>query len=134
MDIFVKIDDLNSFLKASKTKLSLRGVGERVIEIKYNPLLLPSISLRLELKEIYESNLILFYYTTIGGASSFMVSAANFLSAFPEGIEVDECTGKQRLWVSLNKLESLVVLGNKLRIKYLDIHKDSVGLGLFIAE
>ena len=55
MDIFVKIDDLNRFLKASKTKLSLRGVGERVIEMKYNPLLLPSISLRLELKEIYDN-------------------------------------------------------------------------------
>ena len=89
MDVSVKLYDLNKFLRAANTGIKLRGLGENTFELTYNPgALLPNVTMKLR-KCGFDKNYVPFRYE-VEGASSFMLSAANFFSFLPEGVVIDK--------------------------------------------
>ena len=91
MDVSVKLYDLNKFLEAANTGIKLRGLGENTFELTYNPgALLPNVTMKLR-KCGFDKNYVPFRYE-VEGASSFMLSAANFFSFLPEGVVIDKAT------------------------------------------
>ena len=107
MDVSVKLYDLNKFLEAANTGIKLRGLGENTFELTYNPgALLPNVTMKLR-KYGFDKNYVPFRYE-VAGASSFMLSAANFFSFLPEGAVIDKVA--KTIAIASTKLKLLVLL------------------------
>lgn len=129
MDVLVKLYDLNKFLEAANTGIKLRGLGENIFELTYNPgVLLPNVTMKLR-KCGFDENYVPFRYE-VAGASSFMLSAANFFSFLPEGIVIDKAA--KTIAIVPTKLKLLNSFGGRCYFKYFNIHTESLEFGMRI--
>lgn len=129
MDISVEISELNKLLSAKNVSMAITGVAENVIDLAYNPgILLPNVTLRLT-KYGFNANYVSFKYEA-KGASSFMLSVANFFSLLPNGIVVDKAN--KTIGITLSELNTLRAFQGKVRLRYFVIGCDRIEVGLSI--
>lgn len=127
MDVSVKLYDLNKFLETANTGIKLRGLGENTFELTYNPgALLPNVTMKLR-KCGFDKNYVPFRYE-VAGASSFMLSAANFFSFLPDGIVIDKAA--KTIAIVSTKLKLLSSFGGRCYFRYFNIHYDRIELAL----
>ncbi len=129
MDISVEISELNKILCATNVSMTITGVAENVIDLVYDPgALLPNVTLRLT-KHGFNANYVSFKYEA-KGASSFMLSAANFFSLLPNGIAVDKAN--KIIGITPSELNALRAFQGKCRLRYFVIGRDRIEVGLSI--
>ena len=120
MDVSVKLYDLNKFLEAANTGIKLRGLGENTFELTYNPgELLPNVIMKLRKCGFFDKKYVPFRYE-VAGASSFMLSAANFFSFLPDGIVIDKTA--KTIAIVPTKLKLLSFFSGRCYFKYFNIH------------
>lgn len=128
MKVSISFYDLNKFLTAANTGVTINGISDDVFELAYNPgALLPNVNLKLR-KCGFDSGYVPFRYEAVG-VSSFMLSAADFFSILPEGFVIDKAA--QTIAIVPSKLSALSSFNGNCYFRYLNIYKDRIEFSLF---